>query len=60
MLLNKNVAYLSFVDNIDPSIQIQMIKKNKFNVRYIKNLNKQIKDTILKVYPELKDFIRGI
>lgn len=60
MLFNKNVAYLSFVDNIDPSIQIQMIKKNKFNIRYIKNLNKQIKDTILKVYPELKDFIRGI
>lgn len=60
MLFNRNIKYLSFVDNIDPSIQIQMIKKNKFNIRYIKNLNKQIKNTVLKIYPELKDFIRGI
>lgn len=60
LLKSKNLDSLYFIDNIDPSIQKEMIDKNKFNIKYIKNLDKNVKKYALQKYPELKDFIRGI
>lgn len=58
MLVIKDPRQLYFVDDIDPLIQDVMINKNKYNVRFIKNIDKKIKEKYLKKYPELKDFIR--
>ena len=60
LLFKRDVRTLYFVNNVDPYIQKEMVDKNKFNVRYIRHLDKKVKEYALKKYPELKDFIRGI
>ena len=47
------------IDEIPVKYQRKLVRKNPFNIQYIKNPDKAIVDWVLKKEPEAKDYMLG-
>lgn len=57
-IIMKNMKFAKYMDSIPETIQMKMIKKNPFNIRYINNPSKTVVDTALQMNPDVKDYMR--
>lgn len=57
-VIMRNPKYAKYMDSIPENIQMKMIKKNPFNIRYINNPSKTVVDTALQMNPDVKDYMR--
>jgi hypothetical protein len=55
----KRLPLLTMIDEIPLKYQRKLVRKNPFNIQYIKNPDKAIVDWVLKKEPEAKDYMLG-
>ena len=58
-LNQRRLPLLSMIDEIPVKYQRKLVRKNPFNIQYIKNPDKAIVDWVLKKEPEAKDYMLG-
>ena len=57
-LVNQNIIYSLDIPNLDKRIQMKLIEKNPFNIKYINNPLPEIVKLAYEKNPETKNYIR--